>query len=241
MEASYTVPFLLLFIKPDYLMIRAFIQARMSSSRFPGKVLATFRGEPIILHVLRAVKQVVCPDFIVVTTSKEISDDPLVAYLEKLGVNVFRGPLNDVFSRFRLCAAQFPCDYILRISADSPLLDAGILRKVITHIDRETCDLITTIFPSSFPKGQNAELIRVSTLLNIDHSELSASDLEHVTPFYYRNPSRFNIVNIESGNPKLAERNLAVDTLDDLRRIESLSEAEIKLSFLYNSLGADLR
>ena len=203
------------------IVIRAFIQARMSSSRFPGKVLAPFRGKPLIKHVVERVNGLLPASNITVLTSSEESDDPLETYLERAGIHVFRGPLVNVFERFRLCLVEQPCDWILRISADSPLLSADVLRRVVQAPLESDCDLVTTIFPRTFPRGNNAELIR-SSLLDIAPQELTADDREHVTPYYYRHSSQYRICNIVSGSPELAESNLAVDTVEDLRRLESL-------------------
>jgi spore coat polysaccharide biosynthesis protein SpsF len=192
----------------------------MSSERFPGKVLAPFRGAPVILHVVRRVTEALPAVPVVVATSVETSDDPLVAYLAILGIPVFRGPLDDVFQRFRLCVAEHPCEWILRVSADSPLLDGRVLAAVARHADRPGVDLVTTVFPRTFPSGHNAELIRVATFLALDPGALTDSDREHVTGVYYRHPRRFGIVNVASGDPGLASRRLCVDTVDDLRRLE---------------------
>lgn len=203
--------------------IAVYVQARMSSGRFPGKVLAPFRGIPVIRHVLTAVERALPGVPTVVVTSAEVSDDPLVAYLRPLNVAVFRGPLDNVFERFRLCVTQYPCEWILRVSADSPLLEPYILRTVTSHASDREHDLVTTTFPRTFPKGQNAELIRASTLMAVDSADLSADDREHVTAYFYRHSGRFRIFNVSSGNPRLAELNLAVDTVDDLRRLSKLS------------------
>jgi len=215
--------------------IYAFVQARMSSRRFPGKVLAPFRGQALIAHVLAAVARVLPPDHIVVATSDDASDDLLVSHLREGGVNVFRGSLENVFERFRLCALEYPCEWILRVSADSPLLDPQVLQAIIDHPDRADCDLVTTIYPRTFPKGHNAELIRVRTFLALDPTRLSSEDKEHITRFYYRNPDLFRIVNVESGNSRLAESSLAVDTVADLRRLEQLTDEQIQ-SFSYGGL-----
>lgn len=213
---------------PDHMpSIKAFIQARMSSSRFPGKVLAPFKGEPLIRHVVRGVSEAIPLSDIVVTTSSEPSDDPVTTYLESLDVHVFRGPLNNVFDRFRQCVAAYPCDWILRISADSPLLDPEVLRQVIDAAGDGDCDLVSTIFPRTFPKGRNAELIRVATFLSVSVDELSGEDHEHVTQCFYRNSEDYRIRNVRSSGD-LSGLSLAVDTLEDLRRIESFSVEELR-------------
>jgi spore coat polysaccharide biosynthesis protein SpsF len=210
--------------------VRAIVQARMSSRRFPGKVLAPFKGQPLIRHVIGAVARALPSVPIVVATSQHESDEPLASYLGALGVPCFRGPLERVFDRFRLCVAAHPCDWALRLSADSPLLDAQVLRAVVAHAADADADLITTIFPRTFPRGQNAELLRVDTLLRIDARQLSAEDQEHVTPFYYRQPGRFRIVNVVSGNPEMAGLSVAVDTIEDLRRLEDLAVDDVSVT-----------
>jgi spore coat polysaccharide biosynthesis protein SpsF len=206
-------------------MIRAFIQARMSSARFPGKVLAPFHGKPVILHVIERVKQVIPSKSITVVTSTEEADDPLACYVQRKGIAVFRGPLNDVFGRFRLCLKEFPCDWILRVNADSPLMSVESMRGVVAYEMETAIDLVTTTFPRTFPKGQNAELIRVEPFMKIEAAELTAEDKEHVTAFYYRQPRRFHIASVSSGNPQLAELSYAVDTLDDLHKLEKSAAA----------------
>jgi len=218
-------------------LVRAFVQARMSSQRFPGKVLAPFRNEPIIVHVLRAVERVLDRSLIVVATSVEPSDDPLWSYLNGAGYHVFRGPLSDVFERFRLCLGAFPADWIMRISADSPLLQQEPVEKVVGLASRQDCDLVTTIFPRTFPRGSNAELIRTETFLCIDPSQLTAHDREHVTPFYYRNADRFRIVNVTSHDPDMAELSLAVETIEDLQNLDRLSQ-EVGNRLSHTSLQA---
>jgi spore coat polysaccharide biosynthesis protein SpsF len=153
----------------------AFVQARMSSRRFPGKVLAPFRGQPIIRHVIGSVTGAVESIPLVVATSIDASDDPLTAYVEGLGVPVFRGALADVFRRFRDCLDVFPCDWILRIPVTVPLLDPRIVKAVVARgVGPEArVDLVTTIFPRTFPTGQNAELIRSDAFRAIDMDALT--------------------------------------------------------------------
>jgi spore coat polysaccharide biosynthesis protein SpsF len=203
--------------------VRVFVQARMSSRRFPGKVLAPFRGQPIIKHVLETVRRALSAAPTVVATSLEPSDDPLVAYLGQLQTPCFRGPLDDVLGRFRACLAEYPCAFVLRICADSPLLDEDMLRQVV-EAEREHVDLVTTTLERTFPRGSNAELIRATTLTSLPESELTAHDREHVTPFIHRHPERFRILNVQSGDPGRAALSVAVDTIEDLNALEGRSE-----------------
>jgi len=170
---------------------------------------------------------------ILVATSTDPSDDPLVAHLS--GTPVFRGPLNDVWARFRLCALESPSDWVLRISADSPLIDPRIVRAVASGSDRAV-DIVTTTAPRSFPRGQNAELIRTSLFDVAFSPEMTDDDREHVTPYYYRHPDRFRILNLHSGHPELADVGLAVDTAEDLQRLETLTDDELS-AFPYDRIG----
>ena len=207
--------------------IRAFVQARMSSHRFPGKVLAPFRGQPLIRQVVAAVQRGLPSVPVTVLTSEEASDDPLAAYLGQAGIAVFRGPLDDVFGRFRRCAAVQPCGWFMRVSADSPLLDGRVLRTLVERSQDGRWDVVTTIFPRTFPSGQNADLVRTQALMAVDAETLSPDEREHVTPFFYRHPDPFRILNVESGDPRLADVHLAVDTIEDLKRLEQLSDEEL--------------
>lgn len=201
----------------------AVVQARMSSRRFPGKVLAPFLGRPLVMHVVDAVGRALPGCRLVVATSAQPSDDPVAAYLLSQGITVFRGPLDDVFERLRQCVARHPAEWLLRVSADSPMIDPVIIARVVEHAV-DGVDLVTTIFPRTFPKGTNAEILRVSAMLAIDPAELTPADREHVTPVFYRQPDRFRIVNVASDQPVPGKSSVAVDTIDDLHRLEREAE-----------------
>ncbi|RJF76810.1 spore coat protein [Azospirillum cavernae] len=213
--------------------LRIFVQARMSSRRLPGKVLAPFRSKPMIAHVLRAATQALPGDGkVVVITSDDVTDDPLALYVEHLGFPVFRGPLDDVLSRFRQAAVAFPCAWMLRISADSPLIDPQVIAAVAARCDFDG-DLVTNIFPRSFPKGQSAELIRTASLNALSDHALTTDDREHVTPYFYRNPKDFRILNIRLGADLSSSASHTVDTLDDLRRLEGAGDVSIALEDIW--------
>lgn len=201
---------------------RVFVQARISSGRFPAKVLAPFRGKPIVSHVIERISEVVPPKAIVVATSADASDDPLAAYLREMGVTVFRGPLEDVFTRYRLCLEKYSCDWFFRVCADSPLLNSNLIVQMLSLRSDET-DLVTNVQLRTFPRGQSLELINAQTFANVDIAMLSADEKEHVTKVFYAHPDHYQIINIISSDSKLVEQSLAVDTIEDLRRLERLS------------------
>jgi spore coat polysaccharide biosynthesis protein SpsF (cytidylyltransferase family) len=180
-------------------------------------------GRAIIAHLVTRIATAFPISNVIVATSALESDDPLAAYGEKLGVVVFRGPLDDVFRRFQLCLRAFPCEWVFRVSADSPLFDATLIPLMSAHADRAGIDLVTNVFPRTFPRGHSLEMIRSSTLLGIDAGRLTPYQREHVTPVFYDNPKTYRIVNIESGDPRRAQINLSVNTVEDLQRIEALA------------------
>jgi spore coat polysaccharide biosynthesis protein SpsF len=208
--------------------IAVFVQARMSSRRFPGKVLAPFRGRPLLDHVLDAVRSALPDAPLKVVTSDEPSDDPVAAYVASRGIDVFRGPRDDVLGRFRRALDASPnVEWVLRICADSPLLSASVIRKVV-EAARPDVDLVTTTHQRTFPRGQNAELIAASVLRSIDGLlDATAEDREHVTRAIHNRPERFRIVNVVSGNPELAQQHHSVDTIEDLVRLENVDAEQV--------------
>jgi spore coat polysaccharide biosynthesis protein SpsF len=204
-------------------VVRVFIQARMGSTRFPGKVLAPFKGKPLIALVIGQVTRAVSVDAVVVATSCEPADDPVASYVRDLGISVFRGPLDNVFRRFQLCLEAYPCTWFFRICADSPLLYGALLQAVMTYRHRSDLDLVTNVYPRTFPKGQSVEMIRAATFAAIDSDRLTTEEQEHVTKYFYNQPGRFNMLNVDSGNAALAKMSFVVDTIEDLRRLEKLT------------------
>jgi spore coat polysaccharide biosynthesis protein SpsF len=206
--------------------VDAIVQARMSSRRFPGKVLAPFKGRPILEHVLNAVETAVAADRVTVATSTDMSDEPIVAFAGRRRTRVVRGDLANVLSRFQQAARAVAAEWILRINADSPLHDPEVLRRVIAAAGPH-CDLVTTIQPRSFPKGRNAELIRRAALLDVDAASVTPDEQEHVTAYFYARPDRYRIVNVGSGHADWARESLAVDTAEDLVRLEAMGDREL--------------
>ena len=203
---------------------RAFIQARMSSRRFPGKVLAPFKGRPVIHHLISQVKEVIPSNQVVVATSTDPTDDPLACYVQQLGISVFRGPLDNVFERFKQCLKKYPCDWFFRLCGDSPLLDKALLRAMLTYCDKSDIDLVTNVYPRTFPKGRSLELLKAEPFSGIDSNHLSDEEKEHLTKAYYNHPETFRILNLTASDASLAKADLAIDTVEDLLRLETFPE-----------------
>jgi spore coat polysaccharide biosynthesis protein SpsF len=193
------------------------IQARMSSSRFPEKVLSPLCGMPMLMWTINYCREVNLPLFVL--TSTDESDNQLVGMLEKNYVSYYRGSLENVVGRYLSFMREHQVKKIARISGDSPLINPDVISKVITA-DQEYvgADLTTNVFPRSFPKGQSVEIIPRKSLELLMDRNLSKSDIEHVTSYFYANSKEFKINN--SNNYKdLSFINLSVDTKEDLLRI----------------------
>lgn len=199
---------------------RIFIQARMSSHRFPGKVLAPFRGAPMIAHVVARAAAAAGRERVAVVTSDDTTDDPLAGYCDARGVTVFRGPLDDVFGRFRLALQASPADWLVRISGDSPLISPELIAAIVAR-RAPALDLVTNVHPRSFPKGQSVEAVRAEVFAAVPANDLDAADREHVTPYFYRHADHFRILNVAAAEDWAGNAGFTVDTIDDLRRLET--------------------
>jgi spore coat polysaccharide biosynthesis protein SpsF len=201
--------------------IRIFVQARMSSRRFPGKVLATLAGRPMIDHVLERCGRAFGLERVVLATSIESSDDALADHAATLGVSVFRGEIDNVLGRFQRCLAAHPCEWFVRISADSPLIDP---RLVACVAERRVpgLDLVTNVQPRTFPAGQSVEVVNSGSFARLDAAALTEEEREHVTLVFYRHPERFRMRNVASRDPRLASQHFAVDTREELRMVEAM-------------------
>lgn len=203
----------------------------MSSSRFPGKVLAPLLGKPLIAHVVDRARTVENIRAVVVATSTDASDDPLALYAATLPATIFRGDLANVALRFQQCLRRHDCDWFVRISGDSPVIEPALIAALVRLASGADVDLVTNVAVRTFPPGQSVEILRTATFLTLDTAAFSRDEQEHVTLHYYRNPGRFRILNVVSADPSLADRRLVVDTIEDLREVERLlAEASPLLS-----------
>ena len=193
------------------------IQARTSSSRFPEKVLSPLRGIPMLLWTINYCRKTNLPLFVLTSTDK--SDDQLIGMLEKNYVSYYRGSLENVVSRYLSFMKEHQVKKVVRISGDSPLINPDVILKVIAQ-DQELADadLTTNVFPRSFPKGQSVEVIPRKSLELLRDRNLSESDIEHVTPYFYANYKEFKI-NTLNNTEDLSSINLSVDTKEDLSRV----------------------
>ncbi len=208
--------------------IKTIIQCRMTSHRFPGKILTPFLGKPVFAHVVERIKRTQFGSSIILATSDDQADDPLVAYAKYLGLEVVRGSCDDVVERFALTLNQHKCDAFFRVCGDSPLLLSFLFNRAASIYMNSSYDIVTNVFPRTFPVGMSIELIRTKTFLETKKRILKKEDKEHLTKFFYHHHKDFQIHNIECARSTDSDLKLAVDELKDLERLEawSLSKEE---------------
>ena len=193
----------------------------MNSSRLPGKAMRGLRGRTILGHVVDRLRLCRTLDGLWIATSTDYADDAIEAFARSEGVRLYRGTLHDVAGRLLKAARAAGADALVRISADSPLIDPAIVDRAVILYRAERPDLVSNVLRHTFPKGQSVEVIGVSALARAHQEMTTAEQREHVTPWFYANPARVRIVGFETASPREAMQ-LSVDTAEDLRRIEAI-------------------
>lgn len=174
-------------------MILAILQARVSSTRLPGKVLKPLLGKPMILRQIERLKRTRSIDRLLIATSVGPEDDALASLCRENGLECFRGSLDDVLDRFYQAAKTSQPDHVMRLTGDCPLTDPEILDQLADLHLGSGCDYSSTALEPTFPDGLDAELMTFSALEHAWREAKLPSQREHVTPFLYQNPDRFSI------------------------------------------------
>jgi spore coat polysaccharide biosynthesis protein SpsF len=204
-------------------MIIGVLQARLSSTRLPGKVLEDVHGIPMILRQIERLSESVMLDKLVVATSTDSSDDALVDVLVQAGVAVRRGPLNDVLERFALIVEEFQPDVIVRLTADCPLADVGVVDEVIRHHVEHGASYTSNVLEPTFPDGLDVECITRNAFDALREGEVSTAEREHVTLGIYSQPDRFSLESVTQ-EPNLSGLRWTVDVQEDLDFVRAIYE-----------------
>lgn len=200
--------------------IGAIILSRMDSIRLPGKALRLVRNKPLIKYVIDRACQVEGVSGICVATSGREIDDPIVKFCTENNICVYRGSPNDVAGRFLECMESNAWDAALRINGDSPLHSYELLSDAVRIHSLADADLITNVFPRSYPIGMSVELIAKTALRSAHGNMEKNSNFEHITEYFYENQDDFNIKTFLLNRFDHSEVHLAVDTKRDLHRFE---------------------
>jgi len=205
--------------------VLAVLQARMSSSRLPGKVMQDLAGAPMILRQIERVRRASRIDRLVVATSTDASDDPLAELLEAAGTDVHRGPLDDVLERFVGALDAYPADHVVRLTGDCPLSDPNVIDATIArHLETRADYTNNRAEPVGFPKGQDVEVFTAETLRRAHAEAATPEEHEHVTWGIRQAPQRYRL---ERLNPPVDEGEVrwTVDRPDDLEFVRAVFEA----------------
>jgi spore coat polysaccharide biosynthesis protein SpsF (cytidylyltransferase family) len=197
-----------------------FIQARLNSERLPRKVLKKLNGKYLLEYLIERIKKISNLNFTIATSSKA-TDDPIFEYCSRNKISCFRGPLEDVSKRMLDAATYFKADYFIRISGDSPLIDVDIINQAINIFENGNFDLVTNIYPRSFPVGQSVEAIRTKSYKRAYKKMNTLEHFEHVTKYYYENSSDFKIKNFKN-NLDYSSYRLVVDSNEDFKRMSNI-------------------
>lgn len=176
--------------------IVAIVQARMGSSRLPGKVMRNICGRTMIARVVRRATRSELIDQIVVATTTKTSDDPIVAECDRLNVPVFRGDEQDVLDRYYQAAMAYNAEAIVRITSDCPLIEPKVVDRVIQALLNEHPDYASNSIKHTYPRGLDAEVMTMEALIRAWQKATEPYQRIHVTPYIYQNPDQFKLFSV---------------------------------------------
>lgn len=196
--------------------IVAVVQARMGSSRLPGKVLLSLGYHPVIEHVVTRLGGALRLDDLVVAIPAGSKDDPLEQACRELGVTVVRGPEDDVLERYRRAARAVAADVVVRVTADCPCLDAEVVDRVVSEYLSSGADYASNTLERTWPRGYDVEAFSGRLLEHVAAGNLQPYEREHVTPVIWQHPEQFRLHRVVSrppcGHP---DWRLCLDTAED--------------------------
>ncbi len=201
-------------------------QARMTSTRLPGKVLKEVLGKPLLEYQIERLKKVVLADEVVIATSENQSDNPIVNLCKKMRVKYYRGSENDVLERYYKTALEYRADAVVRVTADCPFIDPLIIDRVIDSFIK-TCDqydYVSNVIERTFPRGMDTEVFSMQVLEKAFFEAKSQAEREHVTLFIHNHSQLFRLANIRHSQD-LSHLRWTVDESEDFKLIQLILEA----------------
>lgn len=203
----------------------AIIQARMSSSRLPGKVLQEIAGQPMLARVAERARRARTVDDVMIATTTDPSDDPIEALCHERGYLVYRGSMFDVLDRFYGAASSAHADRIVRITADCPVIDPAVIDQVVEAFETTGADFACNRLPPpwhrTFPIGLDTEVCSFAGLERAWKEAALPYEREHVMPYFYDEEGRFKVHVVEH-DPDYGEQRWTVDTAEDLRLLREI-------------------
>lgn len=200
----------------------AIVQARTTSSRLPGKSLRSINSEPVLSWQLKRIMKTKLISKIVLATSNEESDDKLAQLVNELGIEVYRGDLLNVHSRFFEIIMEKPeFDPIIRLTGDCPMIMPEIVDSMLKYYSESQVDYLSNSITPTFPDGLDVEIFSREAFLKMSNLELTEKHKEHVTLKFYEKPSEFLIENF-ANNVNLSSMRWTLDYLDDFLFIKAV-------------------
>jgi spore coat polysaccharide biosynthesis protein SpsF len=198
----------------------AIIQARMGSTRLPGKVMKDLAGDTVLARVVSRTRRSRLLDEVVIATTDKVGDDVIVRECERIAVPVFRGDEADVLDRYYRAAQKFSAEAIVRITSDCPLTDPELVDQHVRRlIDRwDEVDFVTNMSQQSYPLGLAVEALPMDVLTRMHRLSDTPELKEHVTTMAYAEPRLFRIDNI-CHSEDLSQMRWTVDTREDLELV----------------------
>ena len=202
------------------------VQARMTSTRLPGKVLRTVLGKPLLEYQWERLKKVRGADEIVIATTINDTDRPIVEFCQTRGIACFRGSEADVLTRYYQAAMKFKADIVVRVTSDCPLIDPDVIDDAITEFCSygDACDYLSNTVKRSYPRGLDVEVMSYVALEAAAHAARKPGEREHVTSYIYNHPYIFQLRQFASAEDYSSHR-WTVDEPADLELINMMLEA----------------
>ena len=198
--------------------VHCIIQARLGSTRLPGKVLMEIEGKPLISYLLERLKKCHGLDNIILA----IPENDAGEFNGELVADIYTGDELDVAARFAGALKAYPCEAFVRVCADSPLLDPILVDEAIQLYKMKRPDIACNIHPRRFPLGQCVEVVKTATFLE-ERVHFTQSDREHVTSFFYNHSNDYDIENFEYVK-NLCKSSMVVDTQQECDRVKNIIE-----------------
>ena len=182
-----------------FYMITIIIQARMGSTRLPGKIMKKACGKPLLQLLLERVQKSKTADKIIVATTTKQTDDVIENFCKENKINFFRGSENDVLSRYKLTADHFDSDIVVRIVSDCPLIDPKVIDKTVNFFTENNYDFVSNCYPlpRTYPEGYSVEVFSKKTLDELYFHAKKPSDREHVTFSLWMQPEKYSVYRVD--------------------------------------------
>ena len=203
--------------------VAAIVQARMGSTRLPGKVLLDIAGKTMLARVVERLMRAKSLDCVLVATTVSPHDDVIIEECERLSVAVFRGQEDDVLDRYQQAAESITGDVVVRITSDCPLIDPGVTDQTIVKFLAAQPDYASNCLVRTYPRGLDTEVMTAQALRQAWSEADQAYQRAHVTPYIYEHPGKFKLLSV-TGEQDYSQHRWTVDTPEDLAVMRAIYE-----------------